>query len=481
MESNGKFTIIQLNDVHAYLELHAELVWEADGACFRSMGGFPKIASAISQIRRETDNQVLLLDNGDMFHGTFAAVTSKGEALVPAVNALGIDAMTAHWEFAWGPEHFESLARKLNYPVLAINCYRSGTEERPFSPSKVFARGGVRIGVIGMAATIIDKSMPLSFSTGRKFDIDEAALSVEIRRLRTVEHCSVIIVLSHLGFPQDVKLARNVKGIDVILSGHTHNRLDQPVQVGDTVIIQSGCHGSFIGRLDLDIEDGKISFTHKLLPIDEGLKSDIAMQTIVDAIMRPHRDYLLRQVGVTTVALHRNCQLQSSMDDLLLYAIANAAGTDVAFSNGWRYGAPVPAGAITLNDLWNIIPTNPPVSVVDMLGSEIKEMIEENLERTFSSDPYRQMGGYLKRFRGLTIYGKLENPTGHRVEHIFFKGRKLGPDEEVAVSFVTAQGVPEKYGSTRRNLAISAIQALETCLAKGPVGNIDDAGRFVMI
>ena len=261
------------------------------------------------------------------------------------------------------------------------------------------------------------------------------------------------MVLSHLGFPQDVKLANRVDGVDVIVSGHTHNRLDRPVQSGETLIIQSGCHGSFIGRLDLTIEGrGVAGVRHRLIPVDETIAPDPAMEALVESVMAPHRSMLAEVVGNTAVGLHRNANLYSPMDDVLLAAIAKVAETEIAVSNGWRYGTPIPPGPITMNDLWNVIPTNPPVSCVEMYGSEIWEMMEENLQRTFASDPFEQMGGYLKRFRGLTIYGKLENPFGHRIEHIFVGDVALAPEQSYRVAFVTAQGVPQKFGRNRKDL-----------------------------
>ena len=153
------------------------------------------------------------------------------------------------------------------------------------------------------------------------------------------------------------------------------------------------------------------------------------------------------------------------MDDLLLAAIADAAGTAIAFSNGWRYGAPIPPGPVTLHDLWNITPTNPPVSVVEISGAEIWDMIENNLESTFSADPFGQRGGYAKRFRGLTVNAKLENPKGRRVEAIFDAQGKISADQIYLVAFVTAQGVPERMGRNRRDLEIMAIDALRRWLA----------------
>ena len=151
------------------------------------------------------------------------------------------------------------------------------------------------------------------------------------------------MVLSHLGFPQDVQLASEVDGIDVLLSGHTHNRLEKPARVNKSIIIQSGCHSSFVGRLDIDVESGKVvGFTHRLIPVDQTIAPDAAMETMVDAIMSPYRDMLGEVVGRTTIGLNRNTVLESTMDNLLLDAIAEVAGTKLAFSNGWRYGAPIP-------------------------------------------------------------------------------------------------------------------------------------------
>ncbi|MCK1513897.1 hypothetical protein IVB22_15255 [Bradyrhizobium sp. 190] len=146
--------------------------------------------------------------------------------------------MTAHWEFAWGPQHFQELAQRLKHPVLAINCYNKQSGKRPFQGSIVLQRRGLRVGVIGVAATIIDKSIPPRFSEGLRFTSGIDELPAEIAKLRSSEGVHLIVVLSHLGFPQDVRLAKIVDGIDVVVSGHAHNRLDHPPRIGETLIIQ---------------------------------------------------------------------------------------------------------------------------------------------------------------------------------------------------------------------------------------------------
>ena len=461
-------TILQINDLHGYIEPHPELVRSGEGDRFETLGGLARIATAVEQVRAETDGATLLLDNGDTFHGTYVSVQSKGEAMVPLMNALAPEAMTVHWEFAYGPAQVQRLATQLTYPILAINCYRN-EGGLFFEPYRMVEKGGLRIALIGIACNIVDKTMPPAFSEGLHFTLGRDELPGWIAHVREHEAADLVVVLSHLGFPQDVKLASEVDGIDVLASGHTHNRMESPVIQNGAIIFQSGCHGSFLGRLDLEIDDGSITaHRHRLIAIDERFAPDQRVQEQVDAAMAPHLAMLSQVVGHTGHALSRDQSLHCSMDDLLLDAIASAAGTGIAFSNGWRYGAPVPPGPVTLNDLWNIIPTNPLVETVELTGSEMRTMLEENLERTFSANAYEQMGGYVKRCRGLTLYAKIENPPGSRVDQLFVLGAPVDPERVYKVAFVTAQGVPPRFGRNRKTLDVRAIDALRGYLGSEP-------------
>jgi S-sulfosulfanyl-L-cysteine sulfohydrolase len=477
-------TILQLNDLHGYLAPHPELVRTADGLSFPRLGGVARIRTLFDRVRAERPGAVLAFDNGDTFHGTHAAVTSKGEALVPAINALGLSAMTAHWEFAWGPAHVERLAGMLDHPLLAANCYRKSDGSRPFPATTICEAAGLRIGVIGLAATIIDKSMPPHFSEGVRFTDgpDEVReLSATLRE----QGADVIVVLSHLGLPQDIELAAEVADApDVILSGHTHNRLTEPVRVGRTVIIQSGCHGAFIGRLDLTIEESRvIDVRHALIKIDDTFEENPDVAGLVAEARTASAD-LAREVGRTPIALHRGTCLEAPMDDVLLAAVARAAGTRIAFSNGWRYGAPIPPGPVTAEDLWNIVPVDPPVSRVELTGAEILEMMEDNIEHTFSCDPFGQMGGYVKRFRGLVLCVKLENPKGLRIDQAFSHDGPLERAKTYSVGFITAQGVPTGMGRNRNDLGIHAIAALDDWF-RNPEwqvdGGVSEAGRVIVV
>ncbi|KLK89402.1 5'-nucleotidase [Methanoculleus sediminis] len=463
-------TLLQVNDSHGYLEPHQELFYAGGPPEYRTAGGYARIAALLEDARDERPGRVLAFDCGDTIHGTYPAVQSEGEALVPVLNALAFDAMTAHWEFAYGPEQFRKVAGRLDYPVLADNCYDDATGNPVFPPYTVCETDDLQVGVIGIAATIVDKVMPDSFSEGIHFSLGNAELPGHIAHLRNEEGVDLVVVISHLGFPQEVKLARETDGIDVLLSGHTHNRLFEPAVVNDTVIIQSGCHASFLGRLDLTVENRRITgFDHELIVVGEEVRPHPEVEEMVEGVMEPHREYLSRVVGETRTGLNRNTVLEATMDNLLLQALIDATGAEMAFSNGWRYGAPVPPGPVTMNDLWDIIPVNPPVSTTEITGRELRGMMEENLERTFSRDPYQQMGGYVKRCMGVNLYCKIENPPGLRIQEFFAAGKRLELDAVYHAAFVTGQGVPPKYGKNRENLEIHAIEALERYLAEGPV------------
>ncbi len=468
MTTSRKLTILQLNDLHGYLEPHPEVFRGAGEFTYRSCGGLARIATYFKQVRTENPGAVLALDNGDTFHGTYAAVQSRGESMLPLTNALGFDAMTLHWEFAYGPDRVRQMSAGLRYPMLACNCYDKASGSLVFPPTAVVERAGLRVGIVGVACHIVDKTMPASYSEGVRFTLGNEELPGHIDYLRSNERVDLVVVLSHLGFAQDAKLAAQVPGIDILVSGHTHNRLYEPVWIGRTPIIQSGCHGSFIGRLDVTLEAGKVAdVRHALVPMDERVPEEAQMKEAVDAVMEPHRDFLDQLVGHAASPLDRATSLEASMDNVLLDAIAAAAGSEIAFSNGWRYGAPILPGPVSMEQLWNIVPTQPPVSTVEITGEELQAMLEANLERTYSADPYCQMGGYVKRCRGLNMYFKPENPKGYRIEELLVEGAPVQRNRVYLAAMLGEQGVPAKYGNARHKLPIDAIEALQRWFAAG--------------
>ncbi len=482
MTGKRSLTIVQMNDSHAYFDLHQEMFWQGDHAVYRPAGGYARIATLVKQIRAESPGRVLLCDGGDTIHGTYPALKTEGEALIPILNSLSIDAMTAHWEFAYGPKVFHQRVTELNYPMLANNVYDKETKQ-PLYPSSIIKEiGGLRIGIVGIASNIIDKTMPPSYSEGIYFTLGKDELPPIINMLRVQKKVDLIALISHLGFPQEMKLLSEVQGIDICLSSHTHNRLYKPVLNGKTIVIQSGCHGSFLGRLDVEIEGGQIvDYTHRLIEVEADIQPDPTVNELIRQALAPYKDELSEVVGETATALNRGTTLETTMDNFLLQTLLESTGVQLAFSNGWRYGAPIVPGKITLNDLYNIIPMNPPVSTVELSGEEITAMLEENLERTFSCDPYKQMGGYVKRCLGLNVYFKIENPQGHCIQKIFIGDEEIQPNRYYMAAFVTPQGVPQKYGLNRENRSERIIDAMRKYLVNHRPLRAELRGTFVAV
>lgn len=474
--------LVQMNDTHAYLTSHAELFWEGGRPVYREAGGLARIAGLVNAIRAETKGRVLFCDSGDTLHGTYPAVHSQGAALIPILNALGLAAMTGHWDFAYGPDVLRQRVAALNYPFLAANAHRKDDGKPAFAAAHVTEVGGARVGIIGLAANILDKTMPARFSEGLSFTIGREETPSLIAWLRETERVDLVVLLSHLGFPQDMQLVADVQGIDVVLSGHTHNRLYAAVRQGDALVIQSGSHGSFVTRLDLELDGGRIvDYRHRLLDVSADVTPDQRVDELVRQAVDPYAGELGEIVGETATGLHRGASLESTMDNLLLQALLASSGGRVAFSNGWRYGAPIPPGPVTLNDLYNMVPMNPPVSTVELRGDEMLQMLEENLEHTFARNPYDQMGGYLKRALGLTVLVKIENPRGQRVQAVFLGDEVLQPAATYEVAFVTEQGVAPKYGRSRQATGVKAVDALRAYLSRHRPARAETQGTFVMV
>jgi 2',3'-cyclic-nucleotide 2'-phosphodiesterase (5'-nucleotidase family) len=473
-------TLLQINDLHGYLEPHPELFELTSGAPWRSGGGIARIASLFGAVRRETNGAVIALDNGDTFHGTMPAVQTQGTALVRPMSQLGLDAMTVHWELAYGWRQVSALAGGLPYPLLAANAV--GDDREIFAPFTIVERAGLRVGIIGLSAVAAAQLLPQADRGSANFTIGDDAVNALVPRLRHDHGIGLVVVLSHLGFPHDCKLAAAVSGVDVILGGHTHHRLHAPVIVNGTIIIQSGAHGSYVGRLDLQATaTGIVDWRHQLIEIDEAIEADGDMKAIVRDSMAPFVTASQRVLGNTRTPLTRYAMLESTMDNLLLAGVAASADVPVALSNGWRYGAPIPPGPITELVVWNIVPANPQVSIVTLTGAELRRLYEDNLEASFACDAWKQRGGYVKRCRGLELTVKLENPIGERIQEMRIDGSRLHPNASYPLAFLGEQAVPSGYGSERRSTGVRAVDALRQYIASRDVVASDLVGCVKLV
>ena len=383
------------------------------------MGGLDRIATLIKAIRAERgEDRVLLLDGGDSWQGSWTALQSQGQDMAEAMALLRPDAMTGHWEFTYGAQRMKALADAQAFPFLAQNIADSGFGDPVFQPSKIFERGGLRIAVIGQAFAYTPIANPRWLVPDWTFGLHEETMQKHVDAARQ-GGADVVALLSHNGFDVDRKMAMRVKGLDVVLSGHTHDALPEVTQVGKTLIIASGSNGKFISRLDLDVQGREIKgFSYKLIPVfADAIAPDAEMAALVAKVRVPHAANLARVLGQSGGLLYRRDSISGSLDDLICDAMLSERDAEIALSPGIRWGTTVlPGQNITFEDVTNATAVTYPANYrVAMPGAQIKAVLEDVADNIFNPDPYLQSGGDMVRTGGLGFAVDVGKPAGRRI------------------------------------------------------------------
>lgn len=366
------------------------------------MGGFDRVATVVKAIRAARPDSILL-DGGDTWHGSYTSLETRGEDMVRVFKALGSEAMTAHWEFTFGTERVKELVEMMDQPLLGANIFDAEWDEPAFEPYKIFEKGGLRVAVIGQAFPYLPIANPKWMFPEYSFGIREERMQAVVDEVRA-DGVDLVVMLSHNGFDVDHKIAGRVKGIDVILSGHTHDAVPEPVLVGETIIIASGSHGKFVSRVDLDVQGGKMAgFRHKLIPIfSDVIAPDADMTALIDEIRAPYADKLSEVVGETEGLLYRRGNFNGTWDDLICDAIMAERDAEIALSPGVRWGASLIPGPITREDIHSVTSmTYGQVYRNEMSGETLKTVMEDVADNIFNADPYYQQGGDMVRVGGL--------------------------------------------------------------------------------
>lgn len=396
--------------------------FEALAKSYGRMGGFDRIATVIKAIRAARADSILL-DGGDTWHGSYTSYQTKGEDMVKVMNLLGSDAMTAHWEFTFGTERVKELIGMMNQPLLGANIFDVEWDEPAFEPYKIFERGGLRIGVVGQAFPYLPIANPKWLFPEYSFGIREERMQAVVNELRDTENVDLVVCLSHNGFDVDHKMAGRVKGIDVILSGHTHDAIPEPVLVGQTIIIASGSHGKFVSRVDLDVRDGKMmGFRHKLIPIfSDVIAPDEGMAALIDGVRAPYQTQLDEVVGHTDSLLYRRGNFNGTWDNVILDALMSERDAEVALSPGVRWGASLPAGEIRREDVHSVTTmTYGQAYRTEMTGETLKTVMEDVADNIFNPDPYYQQGGDMVRVGGMGFTIDPGAAMGSRISDMTF-------------------------------------------------------------
>jgi sulfur-oxidizing protein SoxB len=388
--------------------------------------------------------------------------------------------MTGHWEFTYGTDRVKELTGNLGYPFLALNIRDTEWQESVFDAYRMFEKGGVKIAVLGQAFPYTPVANPRWLIPTWSFGIREDDVRANVEKARR-EGAQLVVLLSHNGFDVDRKLASRVAGIDVILTGHTHDALPEAVQVGKTLLVASGSHGKFLSRLDLDVQGGAVKgFRYKLIPLfADAIAPEPEMAAAIAKARAPFAAELAREVGRTESLLYRRGNFAGTFDDLICDALIAERDAEIALSPGFRWGTSVlPGAAITVEDIHNATAiTYPQAYRQSMTGARLKEILEDVADNLFNPDPYYQQGGDMVRCGGLGYTIDIGKPMGSRISDLVHL--KSGKPIEAARDYTVAgwasvnEGTegPPVWELVEKHLAAKKTVKVEAGSAVKVVGN----------
>ncbi|MFP5386195.1 MAG: bifunctional metallophosphatase/5'-nucleotidase [Bacteriovoracia bacterium] len=435
--------LLHLGDMHAQLETHWEFLPEAPGS-LKKMGGFARIKTALDQYRKSAPGAVFSVDGGDTFQGSALAAWTQGKAILGPLNGLEIDVgIPGNWEVVYGPEVFRDLMEKVNYKVIAYNFEDKSSGKRLFAPSIVMEQAGVKVAFIGQTDITTTVRQPPAQVIGLD-STKTNGLRQYIAHLKIEENPDLVVLVDHNGLTPMVQLAKEIPEIDVILSNHTHERVYKPIYVGNTIIVEPGSMGSFMGLLDLKIVnkkvvDAKYDFIQIL---EEKFPEDTKVKELVEKEVKPFKSRLNEVVGHTKNRILRYDVLESNMDNLVADATREATNTDISFTNGFRFSPPIAPGPIKEEDLWNILPLDANLKVGTVTGQQLWDYLEREMELVFSKNPTKLSGGWGPRPSGLRIRFEAGAKEGSRIKKVFVGDEPLDLKKEYSLGGCERDGEP---------------------------------------
>lgn len=398
---------------------HSMLDYESLARAYGRLGGLDRTAHLVNAIRAERgENNVLLLDGGDTWQGSYTSLKTNGQDMVDCMALLKPDAMVGHWEFTLGAERVLEIIESMDYPFLASNIVDTDWEEPVFESTKVFDVGGSRVAVIGQAMPYTPIANPSWMFPEWSFGIRPDVLQANVDEARA-GGAEVVVLLSHNGFDVDRKLAGVVSGIDVILTGHTHDAIPEAIQVGSTLLLASGSHGKFLGRVDLSVRNGRVvDHASTLIPVlSDVVTPDPTMRAAIDDIRAPYVEELSRVLTRTDSLLYRRGNFNGTWDDVICEGLRVERDAELSLSPGFRWGTTLlPGSDVTVEDLYTQTSMSyPEVYRLEFTGQQLHEILEDVCDNLFNQDPFFQQGGDMVRVGGLDYNCEPAADMGSRI------------------------------------------------------------------
>lgn len=449
-----RITILHTSDIHAQLEIHDEFFYEHGRAVFKKRGGFATLCTMLNALRKQNPH-TLVVDGGDCFQGGAVAALSKGQAIVPLVNRIAYDlVLPGNWEVVYGKEMMVKDLSMYTAAKVCANMFHADGEGKDliFPPYQVFTLGGTKVGFVGYNDPLTPIRQSPAYSVGIRFTQPEADLADYVRILREEQGCQLVFVLSHMGLAQQLHLSDQpwARGVDYILGGDTHERIREPLQGRFSKVTEPGAFASFVGKLDIVVENGRIQEeNYALLDVDpERYPEDGEMKKLVAVAREPYRQRIEKVIGRTKTPLLRYYVIETPMDNLITDALMWKFDTDLVVSNGFRFCPPLvppPGGEADITDeyLWSMLPVDSTIKSGVVTGQQILDWLEKELENAFAKDATKRFGGWLVRFKGMFVKFTIGNPPGERVREVRIQGQPLDSERRYTLVGCEREGDPD--------------------------------------
>jgi 2',3'-cyclic-nucleotide 2'-phosphodiesterase (5'-nucleotidase family) len=451
-------SILQTTDVHCQIHPHDELFWEDNKAVFRKTGGYAYMATMLNDLKKKNPN-TYTIDTGDMFQGSELSVKTTGEAFVPILDALKYDLyLPGNWEVIYGKKQMQTLLGKLNAPKICTNMYHDLGEgkkgELIFQPYQIWNVAGAKIGFLGYTDPLVPIRQSPVYSKGIIYTKPEENLAHYIDVLKNQENCSYIIMIAHLGLSQQIALANmpECEGVNYILGGDTHERVRKPIVCKYAKVVEPGAFGSFIGKLDLTVQNGKVTAdNYQLLEVaSPKIKPDPTIQKLLNEKESVYKEHIDTVIGYSTIPLYRYFVVENPIDTMILNGLKwKFPEIDIVLSNGFRFcpprTTPDQTGNIPITNgfIFDMLPVDSTIRTAKASGKQIKDWLEKELNNVFAKDASKRFGGWVVKFKGMEITFNAFGETGKRVQTVTVKGAPIDDSKLYSILACERDGDPE--------------------------------------
>lgn len=462
-----KVSIFQTTDVHCQIHPHDELFWENNQAVFRKTGGYAYVSGMLNELRKEHPNH-FTIDTGDMFQGSELAVETTGKAFVPVLNAMNYDLyLPGNWEVVYGKKNMQQLMGALTAPKICTNMYHdlgNGKKgELIFQPYHIWNTAGIKIGFLGYTDPLVPIRQSPIYSEGIVYTKPEENLAHYVDVLKNQEKCAYIIIIAHLGLSQQIALANKseCEGVNYIFGGDTHERVRKPIVCKYAKVVEPGAFGSFIGKLDLTVENGKITQEdYNLLEVTSpSILPDPTVSEILKKTEKPFLENINEILGYSTIPLYRYFVVENPIDTLVLDALHwKFPQADIVLSNGFRFCPPrvtpdhtgnIP---ITNGYLFDMLPVDSTARTGIVTGAQLSKWLENELNNVFAKDAEKRFGGWVVKFKGMEVAFKAFEEKGKRVQRFTINGKPIEAEKEYTILACEREGDPSDMLCRMKNV-----------------------------